>query len=137
MRERSPVGPRRLLICGYAVFVVAALGRGVEQLATHPARAPLAYALSLLAAGSYAVALGLLARGRDTAARRWCAVELTGVLAVGTWTLIAPASFPDATVWSVYGTGYAFVPLLLPVLAIRWLGRTPARPAATMEACRR
>jgi hypothetical protein len=45
------------------------------------------------------------------------------VLAVGTWSLADPASFPDATVWSSYGSGYGFVPLVLPVFGLLWLRR--------------
>jgi hypothetical protein len=50
-----------------------------------------------------------------------CSVELVGVLAVGTWSVLDPASFPDATVWSDYGIGYGFVPLFLPVFGLLWL----------------
>ena len=60
----------------------------------------------------------------------WVAIgiELVGVLTVGTLSLVDPAAFPRATVWSVYGIGYGFVPLVLPVLGLLWLART--RPAA-------
>ena len=33
-------------------------------------------------------------------------------------------AFPDATVWSQYGLGYGFVPLVLPVVGLWWLRRT-------------
>src|SRR6202012_2592808 len=52
-----------------------------------------------------------------------CSVELAGVLVVGTWSVLDPASFPDATVWSSYGVGYGFVPLVLPVFGLLWLRR--------------
>ena len=56
-----------------------------------------------------------------------CSTELAGVLVVGTLSLILPDEFPDATVWSVYGRGYLFIPLVLPVLGLLWLRRaTPA-----------
>ena len=45
------------------------------------------------------------------------------MLAVGTWSLADPATFPDATVWSSYGSGYGFVPLVLPVFGLLWLRR--------------
>jgi hypothetical protein len=51
-------------------------------------------------------------------------VELAGVLAVGTASVIDRTAFPDATVWSGYGQGYGFVPLVLPVLGLLWLRRT-------------
>jgi hypothetical protein len=54
-------------------------------------------------------------------------VELAGVLAVGTWSLLDRATFPDATVWSGYGSGYGFVPLVLPVLGLLWLRRWKRR----------
>jgi hypothetical protein len=43
---------------------------------------------------------------------------------VGTASVIDRAAFPDATVWSGYGQGYGFVPLVLPVLGLLWLRRT-------------
>jgi hypothetical protein len=52
------------------------------------------------------------------------------VLAVGTWSLADPATFPDATVWSGYGSGYGFVPLVLPVFGLLWLRRWSRRAAA-------
>jgi hypothetical protein len=50
-------------------------------------------------------------------------VELIGVLTVGTLTVVDAAAFPDATVWSVYGQGYLFIPLVLPVLGLLVLRR--------------
>jgi hypothetical protein len=51
-------------------------------------------------------------------------VELVGVLVIGTLSLVDTQAFPDATVWSGYGRGYGFVPLVLPVLGLWWLRRT-------------
>jgi hypothetical protein len=51
------------------------------------------------------------------------------VLAVGTWSIADPATFPDATVWSGYGSGYGFVPLVLPVFGLLWLRRWARRPS--------
>ena len=59
-------------------------------------------------------------------------VELVGVLVVGTFSLADRAAFPDQTVWSVYGQGYFFVPLVLPVLGLLWL-RHQAELAAEAE----
>jgi hypothetical protein len=50
-------------------------------------------------------------------------VELVGVLVVGTLSLADRAAFPDETVWSAYGSGYYFVPLVLPVLGLLLLRR--------------
>jgi hypothetical protein len=74
----------------------------------------------------YILATVTLAVGSPTARRiaiLSCSVELAGVLAVGTWSLADPATFPDATVWSGYGSGYGFVPLVLPVFGLLWLRR--------------
>ncbi|MGA8114825.1 MAG: hypothetical protein WCA46_14260 [Actinocatenispora sp.] len=122
------IGPGRVLVCCYVLFVVAAGARSAVQLGTHPDRAPVAYALSVLAALTYLVELVLLVRverrpgtRRRRAAMVGCAVELAGVLAVGAASVLRPTAFPDATVWSWFGAGYGFVPLVLPVLAVLWL----------------
>jgi hypothetical protein len=120
-------GPGRLLIAVYAIFAVAATARSGLQLATRFDQAPLAYLLSALAALVYVVATVGLARGSRVSRRVAavsCTVELIGVLAVGTYSLADPAAFPDATVWSGFGLGYGFVPLVLPVLGLLWIRRT-------------
>ena len=132
-RRRTNAGPGRLLIGVYAVFAVAAGARAGVQIATKFDEAPVAYLLSALAAAIYLVAAVGLARA-GTGGRRLafvcCTVELAGVLAVGTASLVWRDAFPDATVWSVYGVGYGFVPLVLPVLGLLWLRRTaPGRAA--------
>lgn len=114
----------------YGVFALSAGARAGYQLATRFAEAPLAYLLSTLAAVIYVVATITLALGTRTSRRiAWVAVgtELVGVLAVGTLSLVDPAAFPHATVWSGYGIGYGFVPLVLPIIGLIWLWRT--RPA--------
>jgi hypothetical protein len=117
-------GPGRVLVTVYGVFALAAGARAAVQLAVQFDEAPLAYLLSALAAVIYVVATVGLARGgrggRRTAAVA-CAVELAGVLTVGTLSLADPAAFPDSTVWSGYGSGYGFIPLGLPVLGLLWL----------------
>ena len=97
------------------------------QLATRFHEAPVAYLLSAFAAAVYIVAtVGLVRGGRG--GRRLAlvaiSVELVGVLVVGTLSLVDPAAFPDETVWSAYGRGYYFVPLVLPVLGLLLLRRT-------------
>lgn len=124
-------GPGRVLVAVYAVFAVAAGARAGVQLSTQFGEAPLAYLLSALAAVVYVVATVALAR---TGARWWrvalvaCTTELTGVLVVGSVSLLDQAAFPDQTVWSVYGRGYGFVPLVLPAIGLLWLRRV--RPGA-------
>jgi Na+/proline symporter len=82
-----------------------------------------AYLLSALAAVVYVVATVALARGGRRVALTAIWVELAGVLVVGVLSLADPAAFPDETVWSAFGRGYGFVPLVLPVLGLLWLRR--------------
>ena len=132
--DSTRTGPGRLLVAIYALFALAATARAAVQIATKFGNAPVAYVLSALAGVVYIIATVTLAVG-SPAARRIavlsCSVELAGVLAVGTWSLADPASFPDATVWSGYGSGYGFVPLVLPVFGLLWLRHWARRARAT------
>ncbi|WNI19528.1 hypothetical protein [Actinacidiphila sp. ITFR-21] len=126
-------GPGRLLLSLYAVFTVAALSRSVVQISTKYHDAPLAYVLSAVAGVVYAVIALALRRGGESARRValvCCSAELLGVLAVGVATIVDSSAFPDATVWSDFGIGYAFLPLALPVAGLLWLRRA-AREAGT------
>ena len=119
-------GPGRVLVAVYALFALSASARAAVQIATKFSHAPVAYLLSAFAAVVYILATVTLAVGSPTARRiavLSCSVELAGVLAVGTWSLADRATFPDATVWSGYGSGYGFVPLVLPVFGLLWLSR--------------
>jgi len=120
-------GPGRVLIGVYGLFALAATARAGVQIATRFSQAPLAYLLSAFAAVVYLVATVALARSDRRLAYVCCSVELVGVLAIGTASLVDPAAFPKATVWSLYGIGYGFVPLVLPVLGLLWLRRTRDR----------
>lgn len=123
-------GPGRLLVLVYGVFALSASARAGYQLATQFSEAAVAYVLSAFAALVYIVATVSLARSGPTARRvalAACSVELLGVLAVGTISRLVPSEFPDATVWSSYGAGYGFVPLVLPVLGLLWLRHTAGR----------
>ncbi len=125
-------GPGRALLAVYLVFAVSAGARAGVQIATRFAEAPLAYLLSAVAGVIYLVATFTLARGGRTSRRvAWGAIvlELVGVLTIGTLSLVEPEAFPRATVWSAYGIGYGFVPLVLPVLGLIWLARTRQDPA--------
>jgi hypothetical protein len=114
-------GPGRVLIGVYGLFALAASARAGVQIATKFHEAPLAYLLSAAAAVVYVVATAALARSDRTLALLCCSFELVGVLVVGTLSLADRSAFPDATVWSLYGIGYGFVPLVLPVLGLWWL----------------
>lgn len=131
VRAATRSGPGRLLIAVYAIFAVAAVSRSAVQIATRFDEAPLAYLLSAFAAVVYVVATVCLARG-STVSRQLavvsCSVELAGVLAIGALSLARPDLFPDATVWSEFGRGYVFIPVVLPVLGLYWLYRTSPHP---------
>jgi hypothetical protein len=117
----------RVLIAVYAVFAVAATGRSVYQLATQASEAPFPYALSALAALVYiAATLGLARDGEVWRRVAWaaCTTELVGVLVVGTLSVADEQLFPDGTVWSAYGAGYAYLPLVLPFAGLAWLWHT-------------
>ena len=129
--DSTRTGPGRLLVAVYALFALSASARAAVQIATKFSHAPVAYLLSAFAAAVYVLATVTLTVGSPTARRIAvvsCSVELAGVLAVGTWSLADPATFPDATVWSGYGSGYGFVPLVLPVFGLLWLRRWTRRP---------
>ncbi|GAA2261225.1 hypothetical protein GCM10010145_30820 [Streptomyces ruber] len=125
-RTRLIRGPGMLLVWLYGVMVVGAVSRSAVQISTEFEHAPLAYSLSALAGLVYGFITYSLVRGGERARRAalvCCAAELLGVLVVGTWTLAEPSAFPDATVWSDYGMGYLFIPVLLPLTAMYWLRR--------------
>jgi cytochrome bd-type quinol oxidase subunit 2 len=120
----------RVLVAVYGLFAVAATARSVVQIATKFHEAPVAYLLSAFAAVVYIVATIALARGDRTSrkvATVAISIELAGVLLVGAASLLAPADFPKASVWSGFGRGYGFVPLLLPFVGLWWLRRTRPR----------
>jgi hypothetical protein len=123
-------GLGRVLLFVYGLFALSASGRASVQIATKFSEAPVAYLLSALAAVVYLAATFGLAtggrRGRLTALTS-CSIELVGVLVVGTLSLSDKAAFPDATVWSDYGSGYGYVPLVLPVIGLWWLWRNRPR----------
>jgi hypothetical protein len=115
-----------VLVAVYAVFALAAGARAAVQLSTRFDEAPVAYLLSALAAVVYiAATVGLARGGRGGRRLAFVAIttELVGVLVVGTLSLLDRAAFPDETVWSGYGRGYGFVPLVLPVLGLLLLRR--------------
>jgi len=118
----------RVLVFVYGVFAVAATGRSTLQLATEASEAPVPYALSAFAAVIYIVATLALATGRRRLALLAVGTELVGVLVVGVTSLMLPEDYPDATVWSQFGAGYGYVPLVLPVVGLWWLLRGAQEP---------
>lgn len=133
--QRRGAGVGRVLVAVYAILALAALGRSIFQIVDRFGEAPVAFLLSLLAGVVYVVATVALAARRRRLAWATISFELIGVLVVGTITLVAPdllgahANEPfgrTATVWSTYGAGYLFIPLVLPVLGLLWLRRSGA-----------
>jgi len=122
--QKTASGPGRLIIAIYAIFALAATARAGYQLLTKFADAPLAYTLSSLSALVYIVATIALARNLRTLATASLIFELAGVLLVGTLSIVQPADFQHATVWSLYGAGYACVPLVLPIVGLWWLRKS-------------
>jgi hypothetical protein len=117
-------GAGRVLLLVYGIFALSASARAGVQIATKFSEAPLAFLLSAFAALVYiAATIGLAVggtRGRRIALIS-CSIELVGVLVVGTLSIFDKAAFPDATVWSQFGSGYGLVPLFLPVVGLWWL----------------
>jgi len=114
----------RVLVAVYAVFALAATSRSLFQLVTKFEDAPVAYALSAAAGVVYVVATVALARNSRSLALLAIGTELVGVLIVGILTVVDRSLFPDQTVWSGFGAGYGYVPLVLPFVGLWWLRKT-------------
>ncbi len=118
------LGVGRLLIAIYAIFAISATARASYQLIREFDQAPLAYSLSAISALVYVLATISLTKQQD----KWQRIakitiwfELVGVLVVGSLSVLLPDLFAHPSVWSGFGVGYAFIPLLLPVLGLIWL----------------
>lgn len=129
--DRKSTGFGRVLIVVYWVFSLSAGVRSLYQLATEFSLAPLAILLSTFSAAVYVVATIALSRS----GARWhrvataaVLVELVGVLGVGLLSVLHPELFPKASVWSDFGAGYGYIPLVLPVVGLAWLWVT--RPSS-------
>jgi hypothetical protein len=134
--RRALGGPGAVLVVVYGLLALAATGRSVLQIVGYYDRAPLAYTLSALAAAVYILATWCLARGgRWVRVGVWaCSFELVGVLVVGLASYLVPQAFPDKTVWSHFGQGYGFVPLVLPVLGLLWFRKVERDAVAAEQA---
>jgi hypothetical protein len=142
---RRMTGIGRVLVIVYAVMALAATGRSFVQIAERFHEAPLAYSLSAASAVVYVLATLALVFSRRSGwyAVAWIAIgfELVGVLVIGTLSIVLPELFQHPTVWSQYGIGYLFIPLVLPFFGLWWLithrvARSAARDAALVEAVR-
>jgi hypothetical protein len=125
-KSSRATGIGRVLIAVYGVLALAATGRSVVQIIQKFDFAPFAYTLSALSAVVYIVAMiALIAPGRAWYRVAWVTIgfEMVGVLVVGFLSLFDHALFPDDTVWSGFGAGYYWVPLVLPIAGLWWLLR--------------
>jgi hypothetical protein len=126
-RRRFGVGA--VLITVYAILAIGATSRALYQMATAYSTAPVAITLSALSGVIYILAtLALVLPGRAWYRIAWTTIsfELAGVLIIGTLSILVPSIFVqgsgiDGTVWSYYGFGYLFIPVVLPVLGMLWL----------------
>lgn len=120
-------GLGRVLIAVYIVLATAATFRSIYQIARKFDEAPVAYSLSAAAAVVYIVATVALIKRRGvwrTVAAVALSFELAGVLIVGVLSIAVPDLFAHDSVWSFFGRGYVFIPLVLPVLGLVWLNRS-------------
>jgi hypothetical protein len=126
-KSSRTLGIGRLLILVYAVFAISSTARASFQVITKFEEAPVSYSLSLLSAVVYILATISLARSGPVWRRIALSsviFELIGVLAVGAISLIVPELFVDASIWSGFGSGYGYLPLVLPVLGLLWIRKT-------------
>ncbi len=119
--QQTGRGVGNLVIAVYGVFALSATVRASYQLLRKYDEAPMAYWLSLVAAIIYVVATYALAKNKIKLAQNTLIFELLGVLTVGALSLLAPEFFAHPTVWSYFGIGYGFIPLLLPVFGLWWI----------------
>ncbi|WP_419706347.1 hypothetical protein [Promicromonospora sp. NFX87] len=132
--RRTGQGFGRVLVTVYGILAFAALGRSSYELVVKFGEAPVAYSLSTLAAVVYVVATFALAIGTPvwrTIAWITVGIEAVGILTVGALSLADEHVFGESTVWSGFGQGYGYVPLVLPFVGLWWLWRTS--PGASEE----
>jgi hypothetical protein len=127
-------GLGRVLVTVYAILAIGATSRAIYQMATVYSSARIPITLSAVSGVIYILAtLALILPGRSWYRVAWITIsfELLGVLVIGTLSLVDPAIFAgsalvaDGTVWSYYGRGYLFIPVVLPVLGLLWLRKHP------------
>lgn len=118
----------------YGLWAIAALSRAIYQyLFRQPPDWTPTHISFFVGALYVLIILGL----RRRSPRAWWAtlillgIELGGVLIVGTLDVVW-SIFPYATVWSGYGIGYLFIPLILPIAGLIWLLRADTRASYGM-----
>ncbi|MEN9935011.1 MAG: hypothetical protein RLZZ387_1590 [Chloroflexota bacterium] len=115
----------------YGLWAVAALSRALYQYLVRRPPDLTPTHISLFVGALYVlIILGL----RRRSPRAWwatlalLAVELAGVLVVGTIDVLW-RPFPYSSVWSGYGAGYLYMPLILPLGGALYLLRKETRRA--------
>jgi hypothetical protein len=129
---RQGQGVGRLRAAIYTLFALSAGARAVFQIATKFSHAPVAYVLSAVAALIYllaAICFTFPSSGSWKTAVVALCVEFAGVVVVGVLSVLDTGLFHDASVWSKFGIGYGFVPLVLPLIGLWWLSRPATRVA--------
>lgn len=121
----------RLLVVIYGVFTLSAGARALYQVIRKFDEAPLSISLSAVSALIYLVATLALARKGEGAWRLSLAAvgfEMAGVVLIGAYSYLQPQYFELASVWSHFGSGYGYIPLILPMVGLWWLYRTRPQP---------
>ncbi|WP_413463160.1 hypothetical protein [Brevibacterium sp. FME37] len=138
-RNRSPysamhTGPGRALTAVYGVFALSATARAGYQVIREFDVAPVAYSLSVIAAIIYILATICLVIGNRISHRiaiGACVIEFVGVIVVGILSFTHPEDFAKPSVWSSFGSGYGFIPLILPLVGLWWLSLVGRRIRAS------
>lgn len=122
-------GGTDVLIVVYGLWAVAALGRAIYQYMFRHTSNLVPTHLSAVAGGFYL--LIILGLRRQTPAMWYVTIallslELACVLAVGVIDAVWHP-FAYATVWSGFGAGYLFVPLILPIAGLWWMAQAETR----------
>lgn len=130
--QRAPkparsTGLGRIIIAVYGVLALSATIRALYQMFFRDfSEAPVAYTLSLISGLVYILATVTLASSKPKAwftALYAVSFELVGVLVVGILSFTHPELFGHDSVWSFFGKGYGYVPLVLPFVGLWWLYR--------------
>ncbi|GAB4199512.1 MAG: hypothetical protein OHK0022_19800 [Roseiflexaceae bacterium] len=130
-RRQPSIGAAEGLTFFYGLWAFSALGRAVYQYGfRHPESFTPTHISTFVGALYLLIIVGLRRRSPVAwwATLALLAVELAGVLVVGTIDLIW-RPFPYASVWSQYGSGYFYMPLLMPIAGLAWLLRGSTRAA--------
>ncbi|NBQ92982.1 MAG: hypothetical protein EBT82_01545 [Micrococcales bacterium] len=123
-KHGSGRGIGNLVIALYGVFALSATVRAVYQLIRKFEQAPVAYSLSLLAGLIYLLATVCLVQKNYRLAQATLLFELVGVISVGLLSIYEPGLFGHDSVWSYFGKGYGFIPLILPIFGLWWVRRS-------------